>query len=163
MSPFLFAICMEYLSKCLQEMVSNPEFNFQPRCEKLNPTHLMFADDLLLFARADAISMQLLVTAFQEFSQASGLFANQHKSDAYFGGIDDTVQAELLHILGMVAGSIPFKCLGVPLSSKKLTVSQCRPLVERITSRIESWAARILSYAGRLQLIKSSLFGIQTY
>ncbi|XP_021717782.1 uncharacterized protein LOC110685546 [Chenopodium quinoa] len=63
----------------------------------------------------------------------------------------------------MVASTIPFKYLGVPLSLKKLTTQQCKPLVNKITSRIESWAVRFLSYAGRLKLIKSVLFGIQTY
>ncbi|XP_056691942.1 uncharacterized protein [Spinacia oleracea] len=54
MSPFLFAIGMEYLSKHLHELQSQPDFNFHPRCGKLALTHLMFADDLLLFCRDKA-------------------------------------------------------------------------------------------------------------
>lgn len=54
MSPFLFAIGMEYLSRCLDELRLTPDFNFHPRCEKLNLTHMMFADDLLMFSRADS-------------------------------------------------------------------------------------------------------------
>jgi hypothetical protein len=53
--------------------------------------------------------------------------------------------------------------LGVPLSSKKLTVMQCQPLVKKIISRIENWSFKLLSYVGRLQPIKSVLFGVQTY
>jgi hypothetical protein len=37
------------------------------------------------------------------------------------------------------------------------------PLVERITARIQLWTSSSLTYAGRLQLIKSVLFSIQVY
>lgn len=49
------------------------------------------------------------------------------------------------------------------MSSKKLTISQCLPLVEKITERIRCWSAKCLSYDGRIKLIKSVIFGMQTY
>lgn len=70
---------------------------------------------------------------------------------------------ELQTALGLSLGTIPFRYLGVPLSSKKLSVYQCKPLVDKVTARIQGWTAKYLSYAGRLQLVKSVLFGIQTY
>ena len=36
-------------------------------------------------------------------------------------------------------------------------------MIERLTSRIKSWTTRFLSFAGRLQLIQSVLFGIQGF
>ncbi|XP_019239266.1 PREDICTED: uncharacterized protein LOC109219285 [Nicotiana attenuata] len=59
--------------------------------------------------------------------------------------------------------TLPFKYLGVPLSSRKLSIHQCLPLVERITNRIKCWTSKLLSYSGQLQLIKSVLFEMQTY
>ena len=70
MSPFLFAIGMEYLSKCLGSLRHTPNLNSNLRCERLHITYLMFADDLLVFARADHISLQLLFDAFSKFSHA---------------------------------------------------------------------------------------------
>lgn len=52
MSPFLFALGMEYLLGCLQVETAAPEFNFHPRFKKLGITHMMFVDDLLRI-RAD--------------------------------------------------------------------------------------------------------------
>ncbi|XP_021739514.1 uncharacterized protein LOC110705904 [Chenopodium quinoa] len=104
MSPFLFSICMEYLSKCLKEMIENLDFNFHPRCSKLD---------------------------FQKFSCAFGLAANLDKSDVYFGEISEQVQDDLQSMLGVAKGFFPFRYLGVPLSSKKLTISLCRPFIER--------------------------------
>lgn len=91
------------------------------------------------------------------------LSANLDKSEVYFGGVSADIQKELRELLGVSQGTIPFRYLGVPLSSKKLTIAQCRPLVEKVTARIQWWMAKHLSYAGRLQLVKSVLFGIQTY
>ncbi|XP_070004401.1 uncharacterized protein LOC142163412 [Nicotiana tabacum] len=58
---------------------------------------------------------------------------------------------------------LPFKYLGVPLLSKKITVQQCMPIVEKRISIIRCWTTKFLSYSGRVQLIKSVLFEMQTY
>ena len=160
--PF-FAIGMEYLSRCLQELSLNPDFNFHPKCEKLAITHMMFADDLLLFARADPSSVRLMHQAFEKFSAASGLSANLGKSSVYFGGIRETEQSAIQAVLPIPTGELPIRYLGVPLTSKKLSLHDCKPLIEKITERIKCWTTRFLSYAGRLQLVKSVLFGMQTY
>lgn len=86
-SPFLFALGMEYLSRCLGELALTPNFNYHPRCEKLSITHVMFADDLLMVARGDKDSVRLMFDAFYKFSKASGLSANLDKSNIYLGGV----------------------------------------------------------------------------
>ncbi|KAK6791822.1 hypothetical protein RDI58_010903 [Solanum bulbocastanum] len=70
---------------------------------------------------------------------------------------------EVVHMLGFTLGGLPFRYLGVPLSTKKLTIPQCVTLLEMITKRVRCWSARMLSHAGRLQLIKSVIFGMQSY
>ena len=32
LSPFIFAISMEYLSRCLDELNEDPDLNFHPKC-----------------------------------------------------------------------------------------------------------------------------------
>ncbi|KAL3326576.1 hypothetical protein AABB24_037315 [Solanum stoloniferum] len=58
---------------------------------------------------------------------------------------------------------LPFKYLGVPLSTKKLKVIQWCSFINKIMFRINSWIARKLSYAGRTQLVQTVLFGVQSY
>lgn len=162
-SPYLFVLCMEYLNRCLLELQSNALFKFHPRCKSVGLTHVCFADDLLLFTRGDVNSVSQLMTPFKKFSAASGLKENQIKSCVYFGGVSEDVKREILERTCMTQGQLSFRYLGVPLSSKKLSVMQCLPLVKKITERIDCWSSKLLSYAGRLQLIKSVLFGVQIY
>lgn len=50
-----------------------------------------------------------------------------------------------------------------PSHFKNLKVSKCLPIVENITERIRCLSAKLLSYAGGLQLLKAVVFIIQTY
>lgn len=42
--------------------------------------------------------------------------------------------------------------VGVPLLSSKLSLRDCQPLLDEISSRLLAWETSYLSYAGRLQL-----------
>ncbi|XP_048502820.1 uncharacterized protein LOC104896775 [Beta vulgaris subsp. vulgaris] len=94
---------------------------------------------------------------------AYGLAASMEKSNIYFCGISDETDRELVDIVHMQIGDLPFRYLGVLLTSKKFSYAQNKPLVEKITNRAQTWMAHLLSYAGRLQLIKSILSSIQHY
>lgn len=144
-------------------MIENPAFKFHPKCVKLRITQLGFADDLLLFCKGDKTSMQLLFNCVREFSRASRHTANLTKSSIYFGGVNPVLQQHILAILGFSKGELPFRYLGVPLSSMRLSITQCQPLIDKMLGKITSWTSKFLSYAGRVMLIKSVLFGIQTY
>ncbi|KAH0768980.1 hypothetical protein KY290_012961 [Solanum tuberosum] len=156
MSPYLFAIAMEYLSRFLNELQGDKGFKFHPRCAKLIITHLSFADDLIMFSRGDMKSVAALQECFMQFSNASGLKANLGKSCAYFRGMQAQVKEDILHHLGYSSGKLPFKYLGVPLSTKKLLVMEWQSLIEKIISRISSWTTKKLLYAGRVQLVQTA-------
>ena len=63
LSPLLFTLVMEILSAILRKAARNKEFNFHWRCDKLYLTHLCFADDLLIFCRADRHSVSIVLEA----------------------------------------------------------------------------------------------------
>ncbi|KAL0336702.1 UNVERIFIED_CONTAM: hypothetical protein Sradi_4882100 [Sesamum radiatum] len=62
MSPALFLFCMEYFSRLIKRSTANSDFNFHPKCAKLKITHLLFADDLMLFSRGDLPSIHILMS-----------------------------------------------------------------------------------------------------
>ncbi|XP_057247465.1 uncharacterized protein LOC104883536 [Beta vulgaris subsp. vulgaris] len=140
MSLFLFAIGMEYLSRCLGSLRHNPDFNFHPRCERPHITYSMFSDDLLMFARAGHSFLQLLFNAFSKFSPASGLMAKLEKSNLYTAGVSEEEKIRLYLIVQIPMGSFHFKYLGVPLRTRKLFYQECKPLIENIVARVRAWS-----------------------
>lgn len=76
---------------------------------------------------------------FQDFSKANGLYAHPDKCKLYFGGVLLHVRQEIVDITRFTKGCLPFKYLGVPLSSSKLTANKCRLLVEKIVAKIKHW------------------------
>nr|XP_016476233.1 PREDICTED: uncharacterized protein LOC107797822 [Nicotiana tabacum] len=87
------------------------------------------------------------------FTQVSGLQANLNKSEAYFEGVPTEDRQQILQLLGLSTGELPFKYLGVPLSTKKLSVLQWQPLLDKMTVKITSWTAKTLSYARRMNTL----------
>ncbi|XP_019240895.1 PREDICTED: uncharacterized protein LOC109220885 [Nicotiana attenuata] len=154
---------MEYLSRTLKDMTESKQYKYHPRCAKLSLTHLCFADDLLIFSKGETESVKAIMKSFNQFSKASGLQANKGKNSIYFGGMGQQEQEQILQESGFTRGELPFKYLGVPLSTRKLTMIQWKPIIDKIVARITSRTARKLSYAGRSQLISSVLFGVQSY
>lgn len=71
----------------------------------MNNTHMCFADDFLMYCRADIISVKLLHEAFLKFSKASGLEANTEKSSIYIAGVADNTKQAILDELGYTLGT----------------------------------------------------------
>lgn len=163
MSPLLFVLVMEYLTRCMKRLERNPDFNCHLKCEKLNVINICFADDLMLFSRGDRKSIELMMHQFGRFSASTGLKANKQKCTMFFGGVDASLEKEIMEITRFGRGKLPVRYLVIPLDSKKLNITKCLPLIERITGKIKHWSVRYLSYADRLQLIQSVLFEVATY
>lgn len=163
MSPYMFAHCLEYFSRQLANLKNVRDFSYHPRCRRLNITHLMFADDLLLFAKGNYASVHQLRLLFDDFSHYSRLSANTSKSCLYVVGIDDHILQEIRRDTGMNEGSFPFCYLGIPLHSRKLNSVDCKSLVDQIIGKIRQWSVCFLSYAGRLKLIKSVIAGMTNF
>ncbi|GJY03500.1 reverse transcriptase domain, reverse transcriptase zinc-binding domain protein [Tanacetum coccineum] len=49
------------------------------------------------------------------------------------------------------------------MMTKKLSVKDCKGLIDRVRNRVNDWRNRVLSYAGRLQLIASVLASMQVF
>lgn len=127
MSPYLFAIAMEYLSTRLYGLKITKGFKYHPKCKRKDTIALLFSDDLLIISYVDVKSIRLIQQDLEEFSVAFGLFANCDKSVIYNSSVSDEVQQEQSRILKIYVGSLPFRYLGVPLSHNKLTVAYCIP------------------------------------
>ncbi|OVA05573.1 Endonuclease/exonuclease/phosphatase [Macleaya cordata] len=101
-----------------------------------------------------------LASVLRSFAACTGLVANTTKSMIFTAAIDDLTVETMRNLLEFSVGNLPVRYLGIPLLSSRLSYSDCLPLIDHVTCRIKSWKARILSYAGRLLLIKAVLSGM---
>ncbi|KAL5146890.1 putative ribonuclease H protein [Glycine soja] len=105
----------------------------------------------------------MMMRAYESFSKATGLLVNPQKCSLLCAGIDAVTKREILEVSGFQEGQLPFKYLGVPVTSKKLSTIHYSPLIDKIVGKIKHWTARLLSYAGRLQLVNSVMFALTNY
>ncbi|CAN1148464.1 LINE-1 retrotransposable element ORF2 protein [Linum perenne] len=162
-SPYLFVLSMEVLSCLFRKAVEERRFALHPQCKGIALTHLIFADDLLVFTKASTEAVDVVTDILEEFRRYSGLRFNPDKSQIYMAGVDETTAEEIVSRSGFCRGHLPFRYLGVPLTTGKLRSKDCRSLLDKITARIVDWKSKKLSYAGRVQLIESVVGGILQY
>ncbi|XP_021991697.1 uncharacterized protein LOC110888476 [Helianthus annuus] len=164
LSPYLFTLVMEVLTCILNHATRiDSSFRFHNKCEKQRIVNLCFADDLFLFARGDAGSARCIMSSITKFTRMSGLTPSAQKSTGFLCNVPNNVKMEILSIMSFVEDTLPVKYLGVPLISSRLLYKDCSVLVERLENRIDNWKNRMLSFAGRLQLIISVLSALHVY
>ncbi|XP_019254086.1 PREDICTED: uncharacterized protein LOC109232821 [Nicotiana attenuata] len=133
-SPLLFVIVMEYLSKILKTVSMLPDFKYHPpMCKPMKLTHLILADDLIIFCKGNESSVNRIMEALSHFSDVTGLVANMETSSIFMAGIDDSTQEKLLARTSFTFGTLPIKYLGLPISPQKWNKLDYHMLVEKIT------------------------------
>ena len=154
LSPYLFVLCMDILSRKIDKAASEKQFNFHPRCSPLSLTRLCFADDLMVFVEGSKASIEGALAVFEEFAVWSGLKISIEKSTIYMAGVAEEEKRRILLNFPLAEGTLPVRYLGLPLMTQVMRKQDYQPLVEKIRGRINTWTSRYLSYAGRLQLVK---------
>ncbi|KAL2225770.1 UNVERIFIED_CONTAM: putative mitochondrial protein, partial [Sesamum indicum] len=164
LSPYLFVLVMEVLQLGFLQLIDQDElFSFHWKCDAARIFQLEFADDLLLFCRADMNSIAVFKTGLDRFAEWSGLRLNVQKSHLIISRLAQELREEMLGVLGFQEGVLPMRYLGLPLLSSRLTIADCNPLLLKIDKRIAGWEGMALSYAGRVQIIKSVLLSLSLY
>ncbi|XP_074315613.1 uncharacterized protein LOC141651818 [Silene latifolia] len=154
---------MEVLSRLLRRLPTYPGFSYHPKCVQLHLTHLVFADDLLVFTRGDLPSIIVVASCMTGFAALTGLDTNPLKTNVYFGGVGEQLRSMIMDSTGFREGEFPFRYLGLPLSTSRFTVVMFKPVLDKIRAKIMHWANHSLSYAGKATLINSVIFGIQNF
>ena len=125
--------------------------------------HVFFANDLMLFAKADRKNCLAIKEVLDSFCELSGQKISNEKSRVYFSpNVAPDKRAELSETLGFRSTPNIGKYLGFPIKHAG-SPQDFGHILDRIKSKLAGWKANLLSFAGRVVLTKSVTSTIPNY
>ena len=107
-------------------------------------THLLFADDTLVFCEASQDQMAHLSWLLMWFEAISGLRINLDKSEILPVGRVENLEALALEV-GCKVGRLPNSYLGIPLGANHKSVAVWDGVEERFRRRLALWKRNYIS------------------
>jgi len=165
LSPFLFLLAAEGLNVLMNAAEGAHLFTGYSigGDAEVRLTYLQFADDSLIIGEKSWLNVHTMRSVLLLFEELSGLKVNFHKS--MFTGVNIPVSwlLEAAMMMNCRRGTIPFVYLGLPIGGDSRKLSFWKPVVDRIVSRLLSWNHKLLSFSGRLVLLKSVMSSLPVY
>ena len=157
LSPFLFLLCTEGLHGLISEAAEQGDIRgYSLSRNGPHLTHLLFADDNLLFCRATIQECQKILDILDIYGKCSGQQINRSKTAIFFS--KSTFKEIIDHI--KVALGVPKikqyeKYLGLPSLVGRNKKASFNYIKERIWRKIQGWKEKLLSQVGTDILIKT--------
>jgi hypothetical protein len=123
---------------------------------------VQYADDTLLFMKADAQHLFFLKSLLNCFAQSTGLRVNYQKSQMLPINVSDEKIQRLALTFGCSVGSFPFTYMGLPMGTTKPRFEDLTPMMDKVERKL-SGCTTWLSYCGRLQMLNAAITPITTY
>jgi hypothetical protein len=165
LSLYLFLICAEGLSAMLSRSESEGRiFGMPVSFRGTRISHLFFADDSLLFCRANLIEWQNVLEILKRYERALGQKLNTDKTSIFF---QQKYQREFKDHIGSLAGISAttnyHKYLGLPAMVGRSKSRTFAGIKDRVCKRLDGWKERFLLQAGKEVLIKAVVQAISTF
>ncbi|PON39936.1 hypothetical protein TorRG33x02_341560 [Trema orientale] len=127
-------------------------------------SHLIFADDTILFCRANQEEATAIDKCLKIYEEWSGQCISKGKSGVVFSPNTGPISRKsILEVLRMGTLSREKKYLGIPLFSSRIRCADFQFLKEKVLSRLEGWKAKLLSRVRRIVLIQLVIQSILSY
>ena len=130
--------------------------------EGVKISHLIFADDTLIFCKTNEDQITFLSWLLMWFEAISGLKVNLDKSELFPMGNVENME-ELAFELGCKVGRLPSTYLVMSLGAPFKSVAIWDGVEERFHKRLDMWKHQYISKGGRVTLIKSMLSSLPIY
>ena len=121
-------------------------------------SHLLFADDAILFCEATLDQISHLCWLLMCFEALSGLKINLVKSELILIGSIPSIDM-LARGLGCKVGNLPSTYLRLPLGARDMSVAAWDRVEEQFRKRLGLWKCQYISKGGRTSLVRRSTLG----
>ncbi|KAF5474793.1 hypothetical protein F2P56_006657 [Juglans regia] len=165
LSPYLFIIMQEVFSRLLKNSFETGKIGqfVQARGTPII-SHLMYADNIVIFANGGKRSMRVLMEVLNKYEEWTGQVLSKEKSAIFFSKkISVSRKHALLCSTGFTEGSFPFTYLGVPIVDGRLKACDFGDLLGKVNKKIAGWKMKILSAGGRTIMLRHVLSSIATH
>jgi hypothetical protein len=165
LSPYLFIICVDVFSGLINNAHDNKLIKGIKIAHKAPEiTHLFFADDSLLFFRANSGDIEQINNIITTYQNASGQLVNVNKSEIMFSKhVNNQNMNDIHSLLPMQRVDYFSKYLGVPTHIGRSRNQVFQFIQDRVWKKLKGWKEKNLSFAGRATLIKVVAQAIPTY
>ena len=166
LSPYLFILCMEFLGTQILDLCEQKSWD-TIKASRNGPifSHIFFADDLLLFAKANSKNCVAIMEELDNFCNLAGRMVSKNKSHILFSlnVARRRRRRRLCNKMGVSETSELGRYLGFPLLHQGRNDNAFNFVAEKIQAKLAGWKSRLLSRAGRLVLIKTTTAPIVDY
>ncbi|XP_057803087.1 uncharacterized protein LOC131018376 [Salvia miltiorrhiza] len=157
LSPIIFGIAEDMLSHLILNCVAARRLTPMSFCRSmLFPTHLLYADDILIFCKASIRNAKTIKHILEYYGELSGQVCSLEKSRIYFAkGVSSSMKRGINQVLNFTQGNDHITYLGAPLFVGKPRASHLTSIKDKIIHKFSRWAGLHLSMAGRICLVNS--------
>ncbi|XP_042474817.1 uncharacterized protein LOC122056914 [Macadamia integrifolia] len=160
MSPILFILAEEVLCRGMQALIRDGKIKplQGPRGEVML-VHLLFADDIFIFMNASFKYVGNLNIFLRKYQDFSGQQINLDKSKLFMRKIRHARIRDIAEVLGISVCNFPTKYLGVQIFKGRVKKSFLLPVLDKVKEHMVGWKGKLLSMAGRVQLVRLVING----
>ncbi|XP_057803256.1 uncharacterized protein LOC131018559 [Salvia miltiorrhiza] len=165
LSPILFGIAEDVLSALFKNCVESGHLQpMRMSRHTLFPTHLFYADDILVFGRATEANARTILHILNFYGSLSGQICSMEKSNIFFGDkVQSRLRRSIMGVLKFKRGTLPFIYLGVSIFAGAIKAIYLRAIHDRILLKFARWKGMHLSMARRICLVKSVIHSSITH
>ena len=162
--PLLFNVAMEGLNGLLREAMEKNLFQgLLVGRNEMEVSILQYADDTIFFGKTSMENFKAIKVILRSFELVSGLKINFSKSNLVAIGMSKRWKVDATRYLNCSLLAIPFLYLGISIGANPRHSDAWDPIVKKCQRKYAKWKQKLLSFGGRVTLIKSVLNSIFIY
>ncbi|KAF7802375.1 ribonuclease H [Senna tora] len=165
LSPYLYVLCANVLSNHLISAQNNKSIQgIKIARGAPNINHLMYADDILLFFKANRSTCTQVANLLTQFGDVAVLYMNNQKTEAKFSpNITEEGARVLTGILNCRKVDHLGKYLGSYIDGANTAKRNASLILDNLQQRLSGWKSKMLSQAARTTLIKAVVSAVPIF